>query len=82
MSTKKGFVIGQKGVTYGLQAAPAAKKAPQRKPSMFGNADDDDELANDRNAAIRAQQGVKRGDARVCSCCSRVLHAAPPTRQR
>lgn len=66
MSTKKGFVIGQKGVTYGLQPAPA-KKPAQRKPSMFGDDIDDDELTNDRNAAIRAQQGVKRGDAKVCA---------------
>eukprot|EP00892_Ulva_mutabilis_P007341 jgi/Ulvmu1/497/UM001_0505.1 len=64
MSNKKAFVIGQKGVKYGLQSAPATKPA-QRKPSMFGNDDDEDSLANDRNAAIRAQQGVKRGDARV-----------------
>lgn len=66
MASKKGFVIGQKGVKYGLQPA-AAKQPANRKPSMFGNAEDDDELANDRNAAVRAQQGVKRGDARVCS---------------
>lgn len=66
MSSKKGFVIGQKGVSYGLQPAPA-KKPAQRKPSMFGNDDDDDDLANDRNAVIRAQQGVKRGDAKVCA---------------
>jgi hypothetical protein len=57
-------IVGEKGVKYGLQAPKNASK--KGKLAMFGGSDDEDEQPTDRNAAIRAQQGVKRSDAKVC----------------
>lgn len=59
------MIFGKKGVTYGLQV-PGKQQAPEKaKPSIFGGFAGEDDLAVDRNAAVRAQQGVKRSDAKV-----------------
>ena len=63
-------IVGHAGVQYGLQApaaAPAAKHATgsaRGKLAMFQGSDEEDE-ASDRNAAVRAQQGIKRSQAKV-----------------
>jgi hypothetical protein len=56
--------VGEHGVKYGLQAPKAQPKKPQGKLVMFQGSDEEDEAA-DRNAAVRAQQGVKRSQAKV-----------------
>lgn len=58
-------IVGQKGVKYGLQAPAAAKKAQKTKGMFAGSDDEADTDVNDLNAAVRAQQGVKRSDAKV-----------------
>lgn len=60
-------VVGQQGVKYGLQAPAATQEGkPKKKVGMFAGSDDDeDAAAQDMNAAVRAQQGVKRADAQV-----------------
>jgi hypothetical protein len=56
-------LVGQQGVKYGLQAPATSKKALKTK-ALFAGSDDDADV-NDLNAAVRAQQGVKRSDAKV-----------------
>jgi hypothetical protein len=66
MADGKKMIIGKKGVTYGLQAAGRKSSEQARsKPSVFGSFEGEDALAADKNAAVRAQQGVKRSDAKV-----------------
>ena len=65
-SGKKMSIVGQKGVKYGLQAPATSKEGqPKKKAAMFGGSDDEDAAAQDINAVVRAQQGVKRADAQV-----------------
>lgn len=66
MSNGKKMILGQKGVTYGLQVQ-SNQKVPEKKakPSIFGGFAGEDNLSVDMNAAVRAQQGVKRSDAKV-----------------
>lgn len=63
----KGPIVGEKGVTYGLQTAQDAAKKKKKLAVFGGSEDDEDEQPMDRNAAFRAQQGVKRSDAKVRS---------------
>ena len=67
MSNVKNMILGKKGVTYGLQVAGKQQVPEKAKPSIFGGFAGEDDLAVDRNAAVRAQQGVKRSDAKVRS---------------
>ena len=69
-------IVGEKGVQYGLQARKGADAAPKKQSlAMFGGSDDEEEIAPDRNAAIRAQQGTKRSDAKVWDL--RMMFTAP-----
>lgn len=61
------MIIGTKGATYGLQSKGNQKQQQKAKPSIFGGFDGEEDHTFDKNAAVRAQQGVKRSDAKVCS---------------
>jgi hypothetical protein len=67
MSNGKQMIVGKKGVTYGLQVTSNQKATAKAKPSIFGACTGEDDLSSDMNAAVRAQQGVKRSDAKVCT---------------
>lgn len=65
--------VGEKGVKYGLQLrvapgakpAAAARAAPARKPSVFGDEDSDDERADGVEAQIARQAARKQSDKKV-----------------